>query len=173
MRKILGIYADRNRLQVFLALLAFSLCSYWTLQPQGFHLLDGINLVLVITLSPVVEIGFPFNSSAGMTEVLFLLFNSFLPIFLLVVFTRLGAVFMASSMFFWLAYACQCWFRFFWITVYRIPALIALVLAMFLLFTGLLKCLKSSEGQGSEAFSDSFVEIEKLEKNGVTSDEDK
>jgi len=44
---------------------------------------------------------------------------------------------------------------------------------MFLLFTGLLKCLKSSEGQGSEAFSDSFVEIEKLEKNGVTSDEDK
>ncbi len=147
----------------FLALFVFSICSYWTLHPQSFHLLDGINLVLVITLSPVIEIGFPFNSTAGIREIIFLLFNSILPIFLLVVFTRLGAAFIASSMFFWIAYACQCWFRFFWITVYRIPALIALAAAMFLIFIGLLKCLKNSEGQAGEDFSDCFAEMEKLE----------
>lgn len=167
MKKLVGIFHDKNRLQVYLTLIVFSFCAWWSLNPLGFHLLDGLNIAFVMMLGSIVDVIFPFNAAVGWSEVIFLLVNSIIPVTFYMIFSRNGSKFMASCVFFWVAYAFQNWFRFFHLSIYRIPAVIALCLCLLFLYVGLIACLKNSEGDEAENYMGCFDEIAALEsENG-------
>lgn len=171
MRGFVGKFHNRNRLQVFLALFTFSFCAWWSLHPLGFHLLDGISIVVVMLLGNVFPIGFPFNSAAGWHEAAFLVFNTGLPLLLFLGLRRSGLLYMSSACFFWGAYAFQNWFRYFWITVYRVPAYLFLSLSLVFVYLGLFYCLKNSES--SDSYADCFAEFAEFDsKNGDLDEKD-
>lgn len=163
MKKLVGIFHDKNRLQVYMALIVFSFCAWWSLNPLGFHLLDGLNIAFIMMFGSIIDVIFPFNAAAGLAEVVFLIVGSILPVIFYVILSRNGSKFMASCVYFWVAYAFQNWFRFFHLTIHRIPAVIALCLCLSCLYVGLIACLKNSEGRDAENYSGCFAEIAAFE----------
>ncbi|MEW6710919.1 MAG: hypothetical protein AB1403_13920, partial [Candidatus Riflebacteria bacterium] len=77
---ITGRFHDRNRLQVFFSLMIFTACSYWTLNPLGFHLLDGFTVFIALITGPVADFNIPLNITAGFAEIIFLLISSSVPL---------------------------------------------------------------------------------------------
>ncbi|MFZ5951647.1 MAG: hypothetical protein ACOYXC_13135 [Candidatus Rifleibacteriota bacterium] len=167
---ITGRFHDRNRLQVFFSLMVFTACSYWSFNPFGFHLLDGFTIFTALITGPVANFHVPFNITAGFPEIIFLLISSGVPLLIFWLFKRHGSDYMASLTIFWFAYACQLWFRFFHITVYRVPAAIMLCLSTILLFVGLISSLSDAEGSADRDFSSCFAEIDAAEKEKADED---
>ncbi|MBU1107753.1 MAG: hypothetical protein KKB51_13860 [Candidatus Riflebacteria bacterium] len=160
MDRLAGRFSNRNRLQVWFALIVFTICAWWTLNPLKFHLLDGMSVTIAIFTGAIIDFRFPFNSAAGVSEIVFLMLIVSLPAVLYIYFNKVGARYMASATFFWFAYAAQNCFRFFHATIYRIPALIMFILSLLLLVVGLLKCLQNSEIDVLEGFKDEIEEAD-------------
>ncbi|EKD81848.1 MAG: hypothetical protein ACD_39C01609G0001 [uncultured bacterium] len=152
MKALIGRYSNRNRIQVWFALILFTICAWWTLNPLQLHLLDGMSVTIAMFTGAVIDFSFPFNSAAGVSEIVFLLLIIAMPFILYVYFSKVGARYMASATFFWFAYAAQNCFRFFNATTYRTPALIMFILSLLLLVVGLLKCLYNSEIDATVGF---------------------
>ncbi len=153
MNKLIGRYSNRNRLQVWFALIVFTFCAWWNLHPLQFHLLDTVTIAFSIPIAGLIELLVPFHSIECGDEIVILLSAVFLPTVLYIYFNKFGAKYMASTTFFWFAYAAQNVFRFFNGKIY-LPdmALIMFLLSLLLLVTGLLKCLHNSEIAATEIF---------------------
>jgi len=162
--KLTGRYSDRNRLQIIFALLTFSFCSYWTLHPHGFHLLDGFTIFVALISGPLCDLNFPFNITAGFAEIVFLLVNTGIPLLLIWLFKRSGSDFMSSLTIFWCAYACQMWFRFFSAIIYRTPAILMFCLSLAFLFLALISCFANAESSADPDFTACFDEMNETEK---------
>lgn len=159
LEKFAGKYRDKNRLQVYFALLVFTFCAYWALNPYGFHLLDGINILLTMLAGSIGGVNFPFNITAGNAELMLLFINSLLPVLVFWLFKKTGADFMAALTTFWFAYACQNWFRFFDVLVYRLPAAVMLCLSLILVMAGLVFSISSAE-KSADNFNFQVEDIE-------------
>ncbi|MBU1107356.1 MAG: hypothetical protein KKB51_11855 [Candidatus Riflebacteria bacterium] len=147
MNKLIGRYSNRNRLQVWFALIVFTICAWWNLHPLQFHLLDTTIFFSAAATEEFIRLFSPFHSIEGVSEIAILLMCVFVPTVLCIYFNKVGARYMASATFFWFAYAAQNGFRLFNGTIYRRPtlALIMFILSLLLLVIGLLKCLHNSE----------------------------
>lgn len=154
MDRIIGRYSNRNRLQVWLALIVFTICAWGNLNPLQFHLLDGMMLLVIWTAGAIINSIYPVPHSV--LEIVFLLLVVSLPVVFYIYFTRVGAKYMASATFFWFAYLAEMGFRFFNGTIYRRQslAMIMFILSLLLLVIGLLKCLHYSEITATEVSKD-------------------
>ena len=153
MDRLIGRYSNRNRLQVWLALIVFTICAWCNLHPLQFHLLDTATMVFSMPIAELIRLFLPFHSIEGGEEIVILLSSVFVPTVLYIYFNKFGAKYMASTTFFWFAYAAQNGFRLFNGKIY-LPdlALIMFLLSLLLLVTGLLKCLHNSEIAATEVF---------------------
>lgn len=163
--KLTGRYSDRNRLQIFFALLTFSFCSYWALYPHGFHLLDGFSIFVALLFGPILDLCFPFNITAGFAEIVFLLVNTGIPLLLFWLFKRSGSDYMSSLTIFWFAYASQMWFRFFHAVVFRTAATASFCLSLALLLIALISSFANAESSADPDFTACFDEMNETEKN--------
>ncbi len=141
MDRLIGRYSNRNRLQVWFALIVFSICAWWNLHPLQFHLLDT-TFIFAIPILELIELFLPLHSIEGGGEIVILLMSIFVPTVLYIYFNKVGAKYMASATFFWFAYAAQNGFRLFNGKIY-LPDLSSIIFlsSLLLLVIGLLKCL--------------------------------
>ena len=153
MDRLIGRYSNRNRPQVWFALIVFTICAWWNLHPLQFHLLDTTSFLSAAATQEFIGLFSPFHSIEGVPEIAILLMCVFVPTVLYIYFNKFGAKYMASTTFFWFAYAAQNGFRLFNGKIY-LPdlALIMFLLSLLLLVIGLLKCLHNSEIADREVF---------------------
>jgi len=65
MQSFVGLYGNRNRLQVWFSLLVFTLCAWWALNPRYFHVLDGTSITLALMFGALFDFSFPFNVASA------------------------------------------------------------------------------------------------------------
>jgi len=166
MKSLVGLYGNRNRLQVWFSLLVFTLCAWWTLNPRSFHLLDGTSITLALMFGALFDFRFPFNVASAWPEAAFLMITVSIPFLLHVHFLRNGLKYMSALNLFWFAYAAQNCFRLLDAKIYRWPATLFFVLSLTLTVVALLKCLQNSETRFEDGFKDEIDEFEHGENEG-------
>ncbi|PKL51352.1 MAG: hypothetical protein CVV42_00440 [Candidatus Riflebacteria bacterium HGW-Riflebacteria-2] len=166
MQSLVGLYGNRNRLQVWLSLVVFTLCAWWTLNPRSFHLLDGTSITIALMLGALFDFNFPFNVTSSWPDAAFLLVTVSVPFLLHVHFLRNGLKYMAALNIYWFAYAAQNCFRLLDAKIYRWPATLFFVLSLALTVVALIKCLQSSETRFEDGFKEEIDEFEH-DENGA------
>lgn len=166
MQSFVGLYGNRNRLQVWFSLLVFTLCAWWALNPRYFHVLDGTSITLALMFGALFDFCFPFNVASAWPEAVFLMITVSIPFLLHVHFLRNGLKYMSALNLFWFAYAAQNCFRLLDAKIYRWPATLFFVLSLTLTVVALLKCLQNSETRFEDGFKEELEEFEH-DENGA------
>ncbi len=152
MPSLIGLYKDRNRLQVWFSLVVFTLCAWWTLNPRNFHLLDGTSITLALLLGAVMDFRFPFNATASTPEAVFLLVTVCVPFLLHIHFSLAGNRYMRAMNVHWFAYAALNCFRLLDAKIYRGPAMFLYVLSLALTVIALIMSVQNSETGREDGF---------------------